>query len=267
MSGSIPAFAATDPDIYERFMGRWSARMADPFLTFAGVESGQRVLDVGCGTGTITLALAQRGCTAVGVDASEPYLAGARHLRSHSAITYEHGDAQSLAHATASFDASVSLLAIDVIPAPEKVAAEMRRVTRPGGVVACGTFDFRGGNSAFQMLLDIGAVFDDGFRTLREYLLSRPLVGPNGQAELWRRTGFTEVVEVPIVVSFDYESWDDYWVSQATGPTRTAQRLKAMPAHRRDEIQHHVRLAYLIGMPDGPRSYTHIIRAVRGIVP
>jgi len=72
---------------------------------------------------------------------------------------------------------------------------------------------------------------------------------------------------VPIVVSFDYESWDDYWVSQATGPTRTAQRLKAMPAHRRDEIQHHVRLAYLIGMPDGPRSYTHIIRAVRGIVP
>jgi SAM-dependent methyltransferase len=266
MSASTPTFAATDPDIYERFMGRWSARMADPFLTFAGVESGQRVLDVGCGTGTITLALAQRGCTAVGVDASEPYLAGTRHLRSHPAITYEHGDAQSLAHATASFDASVSLLAIDVIPDPEKAAAEMRR-TRPGGVVACGTSDFRGGNSSFRMLLDIGAVFGDGFRTLREYLLPRPLVGPNGQAALWRRTGFTEVVEVPIVVSFDYESFDDYWTSQATGPTRTAQRLQAMPADRRDEIRHHVRLAYLIGMPDGPRSYAHIIRAVRGVVP
>jgi len=46
MRPSIPAFAATDPDIYERFMGRWSARIADPFLSFAGVESGQRVLDV-----------------------------------------------------------------------------------------------------------------------------------------------------------------------------------------------------------------------------
>src|SRR5689334_1833347 len=35
MRPSIPAFAATDADIYERFMGRWSARMADPFLSFA----------------------------------------------------------------------------------------------------------------------------------------------------------------------------------------------------------------------------------------
>jgi hypothetical protein len=117
------------------------------------------------------------------------------------------------------------------------------------------------------MLLDIGAVFDDGFQTLREYLLSRPLVGPNGQAELWRRAGFTDVVEIPIVVSFDYESFGDYWTSQAAGPTRAAQRLQAMPADRRDEIQHHVRLAYLIGMPDGPRSYAHIVRAVRGLVP
>jgi SAM-dependent methyltransferase len=267
MHPSIPAFAATDPDIYERFMGRWSARMADPFLSFAGVESGQRVLDVGCGTGTITLALAQRGCTAVGVDASEAYLAGARHRRSHPAITYEHGDAQSLALATASFDASVSLLAIDVIPEPEKAAAEMRRVTRPGGVVACGTSDFGGGNYSFLMLLDIGAVFDEGFRALREYLLPRRLVRPNGQAQLWRQTGFTDVVEVPIVVNFDYESFDDYWTSQATGPTRTAQRLQAMPVDRRDEIQQHVRLAYLYGAPDGSRSYAHIIRAVRGIVP
>jgi hypothetical protein len=45
MGPSLPAFAATDPDIYEHSMGRWSARIADPFLSFAGVESGQRVLD------------------------------------------------------------------------------------------------------------------------------------------------------------------------------------------------------------------------------
>ena len=120
MSDAIPAFAATDPDIYERFMGRWSARIAAPFLAFAGVQTGQRVLDVGCGTGTITLALAQMGCQAVGVDASEPYLEGARRRRSHAGISYEHGDARRLSYATASSafrpPASSPFWALPVLP-------------------------------------------------------------------------------------------------------------------------------------------------------
>ncbi|HET7884459.1 MAG TPA: class I SAM-dependent methyltransferase [Acetobacteraceae bacterium] len=268
MSGAtIPAFAATDPDIYERFMGRWSTRIAEPFLTFAGVQSGQHVLDVGCGTGTISLALAQRGCTVVGIDASEPYLGGARIRRAHADISYEHGDARDLAYATASFDASVSMLAIDVIPEPERVVSEMRRVTRAGGVVACGTFDFWGGFSAEHMLTDTGAALDEGLRTVRDFLRSRPLVWPDGQAQLWRRAGLQDVVEVPLVVSFDYESFDDYWTSLATGPNRVAQRVQAMPAERREEVHRLVRLAYLAGLPDGPRSFATIVRAVRGLIP
>jgi len=133
MSNSLPPFLATDPDVYEHFMGRWSARLAEPFLEFAGVKPGYRVLDVGCGTGTISLALAKRGAKTVGLDVSEPYLAGARRLRSHPNVTYEHGDACHLQYSTASFDACVSTLAIDVIPEVDLVAAEMRRVTRPGG--------------------------------------------------------------------------------------------------------------------------------------
>ena len=83
MSNSIPPFMATDPNVYEHFMGRWSTRLAEPFLEFAGIRSGDRVLDVGCGTGVITLAAAKRGATVTGMDASEPYLEAARHSRSH----------------------------------------------------------------------------------------------------------------------------------------------------------------------------------------
>src|SRR5215470_7272734 len=78
MSFAAPNFRATDARAYEHFMARWSRRLAGPFLDFVGVKTGDRVLDVGCGTGVITAALAERGCTVVGLDASEPYLEGAR---------------------------------------------------------------------------------------------------------------------------------------------------------------------------------------------
>ena len=108
MAASLPAFLAADADEYEHFMGRWSRRLAGPFLDFAGVRPGDRVLDVGCGTGVITAALAERGCVAVGIDASEPYLDGAHRLRLQPGVTYELGDARHMTYPDASFDACVS---------------------------------------------------------------------------------------------------------------------------------------------------------------
>jgi len=99
MAVSMPLFLATDAQAYEHFMVRWSQRLAAPFLDFAGVKAGDRVLDVGCGTGVITAAaLAERGCTVVGLDASEPYLEGARRDRSHPNIVYEFGDARRMTY-------------------------------------------------------------------------------------------------------------------------------------------------------------------------
>jgi SAM-dependent methyltransferase len=224
-------------------------------------------LDVGCGTGTVSLTLAQRGATVVGVDTSESYLDGARRLRSHPSITYESGDACDLPYPSASFDGCVSTLVIDVIPDVDRVAAEMRRVTRPGGVVACGTFDFWGGFGVLDLLLDTGAVLDDGIRTLRAHIKSRPITRANGQADLWRRTGLVDVQEVPIVLSFDYAHFEDYWSSFSTGPTRIAQHLATLSAGLRSKIEDHVRAGYLVGLPDGPRSFAVVLRAVRGMVP
>lgn len=197
MTDPLPPFMATDPDIYEHFMGRWSVHLAKPFLQFAGLQPGDRVLDVGCGTGTLSLALAEHGAKVVGMDASESYLEGARRRRSRANVNCDHGDACHLQYATGSFDACVSTLAIDVIPNVDQVAAEMRRVTRPGGVVACGTFDFWGGNSVLDLVLDTGAVLDESIRTLRAQIKARPIVWAHGQGDLWRKVGLVDVVEVP----------------------------------------------------------------------
>src|SRR4051812_39672253 len=107
---SSTTFAATDAAAYETFMGRWSTRLASPFLAFAGVGPAHRVLDVGCGTGVWPAAAADLGAMVVGIDPSAPYLDHARRHRARPGTAYERGDARALAHPDASFDAAVSTL-------------------------------------------------------------------------------------------------------------------------------------------------------------
>ena len=131
-----------------------------------------------------------------------------------------------------------------VMPSPRRIGVE-------GGVVACGTFDFWGGNSVLDLVLDTGAMLDESIRTLRAQIKARPIVWANEQAKLWRRAGLVDVVEVPIVLSFDYTGFEDYWSSFSTGPTRIAQRLTALPSGlqlrrwRRDLPQRPVILTFL----------------------
>src|ERR1700739_3127510 len=200
MAGSMPSFLATDAQAYEHFMARWSQRLVGPFLDFAGIKAGDRVLDVGCGTGVITAALAGRGCMVIGLGGSEPYLEGGRRNRSHRNIVYELGDARRMPYPDASFDACVSALAIDVIPEVDQVVREMRRVKRGGGAVAFGVFCFWGGFSPAALVCDTASVLDEGMRSVRDQRKARPIVWANGQAAIWRESGLVDVVEAPIVI-------------------------------------------------------------------
>jgi SAM-dependent methyltransferase len=67
-------------EAYEQVMGRWSRRLAPPLIRFGGLSDGDRVLDVGCGTGSLTFALPQVANVGavIGVDLTEPYVEFAR---------------------------------------------------------------------------------------------------------------------------------------------------------------------------------------------
>jgi Methylase involved in ubiquinone/menaquinone biosynthesis len=71
---------AVAADSYDRFMGRYSTLLAPQFADFAGVGSGQRVLDVGCGPGALTTELVERvgASNVAAVDPSESFVAAAR---------------------------------------------------------------------------------------------------------------------------------------------------------------------------------------------
>jgi SAM-dependent methyltransferase len=262
----MPVFVANDPAGYEVYMGRWTRRLAPPFLEFVGVRSGQLVLDVGCGTGIVTAAAADRGATAVGLDPAEPYLEFARSHSARPNASYELGDAHRIGFPDDSFDAAVSTLALDVIPDPEKVGAEMRRVTRPGGVVASAIHEFRGAFAPMFIMSDLASVLDSGGRAVRDGMVAHPLVWPEGQAKMWRDLGLINVVEVPLVVPFEYLSFSDYWSTFETGQGRFGGYVMGLPDELRGELKRHVQIAYLAGMPDGPRSFSVVIRAARGVV-
>jgi SAM-dependent methyltransferase len=257
----------TDPDAYEAFMGRWSEHLAGPFLARADLAPGARVLDVACGTGVLTRALAEAGALVTGLDASQGYLEGARLRRSHPNIIYEQGDVRHLRFDNGVFDAAVSTLALDVIPEIEQVVAEMKRVTRPGGVVASAVHQFFGGMPAFDLVIHTGAVLETEFTRLRSLRAGRQLFWPNGQAALWRKIGLAEVSEVPVVVDCEYATFADYWATFTGGPGSVTGPLMALSDDARGAIEQHVRAGYLVGLPDGPRSFPMMVRVVRGVVP
>ena len=176
-------------------------------MEFAGIGRGRRVLDVGCGTGVITAAAADLGASTVGLDPTEAYLDFARTQRSRANASFELGDAHHIGYPDAAFDAVVSTLALDVIPDAERVAQEMRRVTRPGGTIASAIAEFRGGLAPFLMFWDIASVLDSRAQAIRDAILSHPLVWPEGQSSMWRAVGLADVVEVPLVIPFDYASF------------------------------------------------------------
>lgn len=202
----------------------------------------------------------------IGVDASEGYLEGAHRRRSHPNITYELGDIRRMRFEDDSFDAAVSTLALDVLPEIEQVVTEMKRVTKPGGVVASGVHQFFGGMPAFDLVQHTGAVLDASMNEMRT-LRGRPLFWPNGQAGLWRKLGLADVTEVPIVVDCEYASFSDYWDTFTSGQGRFANAVMALSDSVRDALEHHVRNGYLVGLPDGPRSFPMMFRVVRGVVP
>ena len=142
-------------EAYERFMGRWSRRLAPVFLEFTDLTSAESVLDVGSGTGALTSSVlaTSEARQVVGVDPSAAYVDYARTRTADTRASFEVGDGQQLRFADDSFDATISLLVINFIPNPDKALSEMIRVTRPRGVVAAAVWDY---DQGMEMLRSSG---------------------------------------------------------------------------------------------------------------
>ena len=268
-STASSTFAAHDAAGYELQMGRWSRRLALPFIDFTGIGDAGRVLDVGCGTGNLSLALARSpkvdGVT--GIDVSATYVEHARALSLDSRLEFIVGDACQLPFPDGSFDNSLSMLVLQFVPRADAALREMRRVTRSGGTVAAATWDSRGGLVFLRVIVDTAAVVDPDADRLRAKLLSQPLTRPGDLHRCWVDAGLLDVIQDMLTVRMDFESFADFWAPCEGRDGPLAAYLGQLSTDRRARLRALVRQAYLDGDNDGPRSYAATAWVVKGTVP
>jgi ubiquinone/menaquinone biosynthesis C-methylase UbiE len=144
-------------------------RGALEFLDRLDIAPGSRMLDVGCGTGQLTVPAARKGIRATGLDIAANLVeqARARAAEEGLAMSVDEGDAESLPYEDGAFDVVVSLLGAMFAPRPELVAAEMVRVCKPGGKIVLANWTPEG---------HVGQMF----RVMSKYVPPLPMPSPLG---------------------------------------------------------------------------------------
>lgn len=218
---------------YDRFMGRFSTQLAAPFADFAGVSSGQRVLDVGCGPGALTTELVARlGADAVSaIDPSEPFVDAARER--HPGVRVELGAAEQLPFAEAEFDAALAQLVVHFMNDPVAGLRDARRVTRDGGVVAACVWDHGGGRGPLSLFWEGARIVDPGITG--ESDLAGATEGQLG--ELFAAAGLEDVEETALSVRRKYDRFDDWWEPYTLGVGPAGGHVARLDAENRDRVR------------------------------
>ena len=254
---------------YDQLMGRWSQRLAPLFIDFAGVADGERILDVGCGTGSLTFALARAANLGeiAAIDYSPVFVEEAIRRSTDPRIRIQRADACALPFEGNTFDRAFALLVLHFVPEAGKAVSEMRRVVRSGGVVAATVWDHLGGMPGMRMMIDTVAALSEGGRQLRGRYFFQPMMQPGEMKQTFVDQGLVDITETQLMIRMDYESFEDYWAPIAAGEGPLGKYVATLDAAERARTDAAVRDAYEAGRPDGARSFANVAWACRGIVP
>jgi SAM-dependent methyltransferase len=243
-------------EAYDRFMGRYSAPLSPQLADFAGVEAGQRALDVGCGPGALTAELASRlGPAAVAaVDPSSSFVAAARARLPGVAIS--RAAAEELPFADGEFDAALAQLVVHFMADPHAGLREMARVTRPGGAVAACVWDHAGDRGPLSLFwraareLDPAAPDESSAAGAREGDLARLLAA----------AGLAEVTEAELTVEVRHPSFLEWWYPFTGGVGHAGAYLIGLDPDHRERLRERCREL----LPPAPFTIAAIAWAARG---
>jgi SAM-dependent methyltransferase len=227
-------------DAYDRFMGRYSLLLSQPFADFAGVRSGQRVLDVGCGPGALTAELVRRvGPSSVAAaDPSEPFVVAVR--QRNPGVEVVRASAEQLPFADRAFDAALAQLVVHFMAEPTRGLGEMARVTRGGGVVAASVWD-HGGQGPLSLFWDAARGLDPAV----DDESGLPGVREGHLAELFEAAGLRDIETMELWVSLEHETFEAWWEPFTTGVGPAGAFLGSLSPDRQAELRERCRARVL----------------------
>jgi SAM-dependent methyltransferase len=249
---------AVAADAYDRFMGRYSALLAPQFADLAGVGSGQRVLDVGCGPGALTTELVERvdASDVSAVDPSEQFVAAARER--HPGVDVRCAAAEELPFPDREFDAALAQLVVHFMADPVRGLAEMARVTRAGGVVSACVWDHAGEQTPLAPFWQAVHELDPDAEDESELAGGRE----GHLAELFVEAGLRETEETALPVRVEHATFEEWWDPFTLGVGPAGSYLEALDPEQQVELRERCRR----GLPDAPFTLAARAWAARGLV-
>jgi SAM-dependent methyltransferase len=244
-------------DAYDRFMGRYSVLLSPQLANFAGVQGGQRALDVGCGPGALTAELVDRlGAEAVAaVDPSESFVESAR--ARNRGVDVQRATAEHLPFPDATFDMVLAQLVIHFMPDPVAGLVEMARVARHDGVVAACVWDHGGSHGPLRLFWEAARDLDPDVNDESEL----PGTHEGHLAQLFEAAGLRAVEEATLVSSLEHASFEDWWDPYTRGVGPAGSYLASLDAPRQVELRERCRDL----VPAGPFVVTARAWAARGL--
>jgi SAM-dependent methyltransferase len=245
---------------YDRFMGRYSRELAPLFSEFAGVHAGMSVADVGCGPGPLTERLVERvGAENVAAaDPSEPFVAAATERAPGADVRL--AAAEELPWEDDRFDAALSQLVVNFMRDADRGVSEMRRVVRPGGVVAACTWSYGEDMEMLRSFWDAARRLEAG---APDEGSTMPYRTAGELADLWRRVGVSDVETGHLRVESSYTGFDDLWEPFTFGVGPAGAYLAKLSPEQREQVR--TELFKGLGEPSGPLTLSATACAVRGL--
>lgn len=243
---------------YDRFMGRFSEPLAVVFADSLGLRPAQRVLDVGCGPGALTVQLVDRvGAAGVAaLDPSPPFVAAVRDRL--PGVDVRLGSAEDLPYDADTFDVSAAALVVHFMADPVAGLREMGRVTAPGGTVAACVWDHGGGAGPLSTFwravsdLDPDARTEAGLAGAREGHL----------VALAEEAGLGDVASDYLTVTVGFAGFEDWWEPYTLGVGPAGVFVQRLAEDRREALR--ARCRQILG--DAPFEMTASAWSFRAVV-